>query len=97
MIDSTYNGWSNYETWNVSLWIQNDEGLYNIARRCSDYKSFVQIISEIITETLDGVSFTDHQLDIDELDEMIDELWITKGGKINFFSPYFFAIIVTCH
>ncbi len=24
-----YNGWSNYETWNVKLWMDNDEGSYN--------------------------------------------------------------------
>lgn len=27
-----YNGWKNYETWNVALWLRNDEGLYNQAR-----------------------------------------------------------------
>lgn len=27
-----YNGWKNYETWAVALWIDNEEGSYN--RRC---------------------------------------------------------------
>ena len=29
---STYNGHKNWNYWNVSLWINNDEGLYNLAR-----------------------------------------------------------------
>ena len=30
--DTTYNGWSNYPTWCVNLWLNNDEGLYNETR-----------------------------------------------------------------
>ena len=73
--DQTYNGWTNYETWNVALWIGNDEFLYHEGRRCSDYRRFVQKIDGFMTETPDGVSLTDPQLDLEELDEMIDELW----------------------
>lgn len=25
-----YNGWKNYETWNVALWIDNDQSTYNM-------------------------------------------------------------------
>ncbi len=26
MADTTYNGWTNYETWAVNLWLENDQG-----------------------------------------------------------------------
>jgi len=26
MTKAEYNGWTNYETWNVNLWIDNDQG-----------------------------------------------------------------------
>ena len=29
----SYNGWSNYETWNVNLWIDNDEPMYRERQR----------------------------------------------------------------
>lgn len=29
-----YNGHKNWNHWNVSLWINNDEGLYRIAQEC---------------------------------------------------------------
>lgn len=32
MKNEGYNGWSNYQTWAVNLWIGNDEGTYNYWR-----------------------------------------------------------------
>jgi len=32
MSDKTYTGWTNYETWNVKLWLDNDEGSHYFMR-----------------------------------------------------------------
>ena len=74
-LETTYNGYANYETWNVSLWIQNDEGFYDIAQLCDDYQDFVDSTENFILKTPDGVSFTDSKLNIQELNEVIADLW----------------------
>lgn len=74
-----YNGWANYQTWNVAWWMtRNDEGLYTFAKGCKDYEEFQAGIKEyggaIAFQTPDGVSWNDSALDIDEIDSMIAEL-----------------------
>ena len=83
----TYNGWANYETWNVALYIQNEWALYCLARnwvqdrRDSGYDS---VSYDIFRHTLmretgdiktaDGVHWDDESLNHAELTEMLSEL-----------------------
>ena len=67
----SYNGWTNYETWNVALWLDNDYESYNIARFCKSFKQYRACVPPI---NGDGVSLYDKKLNIKELDEKIKEL-----------------------
>ena len=76
LTDQTYNGWTNYETWNVALWIQNDEFMYDMAReyRHLGYKAFAEFMMELKSSTPDDVKWDDDSLNVCELNEMMEEL-----------------------
>jgi len=63
---TTYNGHKNWDYWNVSLWINNDERLYNQARQMVwTYKSKARAAKYFcdhlracgITKTPDGAKY----------------------------------------
>ena len=75
--EKKYNGWANYETWNVSLWINNNEQMYAVANDSSvkNYRDFVRLAKSLgITQTGDGVKFNDKKVFYIEIDDMIKEM-----------------------
>lgn len=48
-----YNGWKNYETWNVALWIGNDEPLYRLA--CSYVRGLDEVTAADAEKFVKGV------------------------------------------
>ena len=75
MTTATYNGYANYETWNVSLWLQNDETLYNVARKYDRYDALIPRLEYAFGQmTPDGVRWMDGLINTDELDEMLADL-----------------------
>ena len=75
-----YNGWKNYETWNVALWLGNDYPVYQITQGYKTYpQPYLSLRDDLskgmlkCSTTGDGVSLWDKSLDIAALDEMIKE------------------------
>lgn len=86
MINERYNGWANYETWNVALWYNNDECLYdevfNRVRREIEHID-AEIAREIVQETFinsgisatyDGVKITDKKINWVEIAADLQEM-----------------------
>ena len=68
-----YNGWNDWTTWNVALWINNDLTYYGIAKECRDYMDFLYEMQAMIGSfaTPDGADWG--EANIEELNEVISE------------------------
>lgn len=74
------NGWKNYETWNVILWVANDERLYRLA---SDCRSFAEFRTRVWSkETQDGVSWHDPNLDLQAIAEWWNDSFPLRCEKL---------------
>ena len=78
----TYEGWHNYQTWNVALWLSNEEAWYMAMVDYltespeATYHELVAALQEeyILSKlTPDNVSWTDPTLDIEALNEYLDD------------------------
>lgn len=82
----SYNGWTNYETWNVMLWVDGDEAIYNVlleyARqlaRTGERADYDELFTRYLgfgeeDETPDGVKWFGEEVNREEVEEAINEM-----------------------
>jgi hypothetical protein len=77
-METTYTGWANWETWNVALWLQNDEFIYRHATQNKNlgYKKWAARYRNETGEfsTPDGSQWLSPEVDLDALDDVLAEL-----------------------
>ena len=85
LTDTTYNGWTNYETWNVALWIGNDQGLYQLAGAAGSYEDFVDALEGCDLNDLstpDGVNYRDPKVNTVEINsDCYFGVWYLAAGQ----------------
>lgn len=68
-------GWKNYQTWNVALYLNNDEPLYRVAKQYATYAALLRRLKAMgVSHTPDGVRYADKRVSRRELNAMLRDL-----------------------
>lgn len=73
-----YNGYTNYETWSVSLWIDNDEGTYNYIQ---------DSLTDIYNNAESSEYLNKDQSAIKEMESFLEN-WVEENNPIQDASMY---------
>ena len=80
MSTKTYQGWKNYETWNVVLWIGNDQSMYRqvlglVNSKVTQWSDVAGVLSTLFGDkTPDGVAWNDPTIDANRMNEYLEEM-----------------------
>ena len=76
-----YNGWKNYQTWNVALYLQNTEWIYRLAKQFmrdytgrAPYADFIYSSSLWNGKTDDGIKWNGSKISYREMNELMKDL-----------------------
>jgi hypothetical protein len=91
MTDQSYNGWSNYETWCVNLWLTNEEGsdsyCRELAQQCIedafDEDNDDATIQDAATQAMAGQLESYHDEFMPEVSGVFKDLLMASLGAVN--------------
>ena len=80
MSAKTYQGWKNYETWIVVLWIGNTGSIYHqvlglVNSKVTQWSDVADVLTTLFGDkTPDGVAWNDPTIDADRMNEYLAEM-----------------------
>lgn len=91
MKNTQYNGWTNYETWAVNLWIDNDQGsqtYWHEQAKDTLESAYVPTgsdftVAEVATQTLEDIIKNEHEESLPELTGFASDLLNAAMSEVN--------------
>ena len=77
--ENTYNGWKNYQTWNIMLWVNNDEGISTMV----EHSLFCWLRHNVENDNLNGKDIQEYFVNSVSFDTLRDIMCIDEAFPTN--------------
>ena len=77
--EKTYNGWKNYQTWNIMLWVNNDEGISTMM----EHSLFCWLRHNVENDNLNGEDIQEYFVNSVSFDTLREIMCIDEAFPTN--------------